>query len=65
MIYGGQFYDSDWNSDDYIDVLWWCQSANNNSDINQYTSRGFTGQIALARSRGLPGYEGFVHLYNF
>ena len=45
MIYGGQFYDSDWNSDDYIDVLWWCQSANNDSDINQYTSRG--SQVGL------------------
>ena len=32
MIYGGQFFDVDKNSDGINDALW-CQSANNGSDI--------------------------------
>ena len=80
MIYGGQFFDVDVNSDGTADVLW-CQSANNGSNIGLWYypngtqvplftgnlgqnngelvfSKRFTGQIALARSVGLPGYEG-------
>ena len=32
MIYGGQFYDMNVNSDDITDALW-CQSDNSGSDI--------------------------------
>ena len=32
MLYGGQFFDVDKNSDNISDALW-CQSANNGSDI--------------------------------
>ena len=32
LIHGGQFYDTDLNSDGVNDALW-CQSANNGSDI--------------------------------
>ena len=81
MIYAGQFYNTDLNSDGTNDALW-CQSANDDSDIGLWYypngtqvplfnrtfddsniprpifSKRFTGQIALARSRGLSGYEG-------
>ena len=81
MIYAGQFFDIDVNSDGTTDGLW-CQSANdgfniglwyypNGNQVPLFTgafddssapspifSKRFTGQIALARTGGLLGYEG-------
>ena len=79
MIYGGQFYAKDQNSDGTNDALW-CQSAKSGSNIGLWYypngtqvplhsgsfdsgpspifSKRFEGQIALARSHGIRGYEG-------
>ena len=62
MIYGGQFFDVDVNSDGTSDVLW-CQSANNGSNIGLwYYPNGtqvplFTGNFSINNGAPSPVFS--------